>query len=399
MKQVRVPAVFMRGGTSNAVVFKASDLPADRAYWPEIFQAALGSPDPFGRQLNGMGGGISSLSKVCVIGPTSRPDADVDYTYASVGVKNDKVSIEGNCGNMSSAMGPFAVDEGFFKVTGPKATVRIHNTNTGKIIVSHFDIDDGAAAVDGDYLMPGVADYGSKVRLDFLEPGGAKTGKLLPTGNPTDILDVPGLGPIEVSIVDAANCAVFVNAAILGLKGNELPADIDAKTDVMEKVEAIRRHAGVLAGIAKTPEEIGPLATAIQAGFVSPAQDAVTLTGEQLSAADGELTGRIVSSGNVHRAMPVTRSICTAVAARITGTVVNKVVRQSDDPDADIRILHPSGIMVVASKVRFADGEWHAEFGTIFRNQRRLFEGNVCLPAAKVPNYVKFLTGLRSAAE
>jgi 2-methylaconitate cis-trans-isomerase PrpF len=173
MKQLKIPAVFMRGGTSNAIVFKEQDLPEDRALWPEIFRAAHGSPDPFGRQLNGMGGGISSLSKICVIGPPSRDDADVDYTFAQIGVRDDAVGFKGNCGNMSGAMGPFAVDEGFVNVDGPKAKIRIHNTNTQKIIVSQFDMDDGLAGVDGDYIMPGVADPGNKVRLDFLEPGGA----------------------------------------------------------------------------------------------------------------------------------------------------------------------------------------------------------------------------------
>jgi 2-methylaconitate cis-trans-isomerase PrpF len=390
MKQLKIPAAFMRGGTSKAVIFKATDLPTDRALWPEIFRAALGSPDPFGRQLNGLGGGISSLSKVCVVAPSSRADADVDYTYASIGVKNDTVSIEGNCGNMSSAIGPFAVDEGLIEVRGPKAVVRIHNTNTGKIMVAHFDLDDGAAAVDGDYLMPGVADPGSRVRLDFLDPGGAKTGKLLPTGNPVDRLDVPGLGQIDVTIVDAANVAVFVNAAVVGLQGTELPAEIDARADILQKLEAIRCHAGVLAGLASTPEKIGSMATAIQTGIVARAQDAVTLTGKTLNAADGDLSARIVSSGNVHRAMPVTRSICTAVASRIEGTVVHRVTRPPQSTESDIRILHPSGVMVVAADVAKVDGLWHAAAGTVFRNQRRLFEGNLCIPAAKLPNYAKW---------
>lgn len=390
MKQLKIPAVFMRGGTSKAVVFKAHDLPADRQFWPEIFRAALGSPDPFGRQLNGLGGGISSLSKVCVVAPSTHAGADIDYTYASVGVKNDKVSIEGNCGNMSSAIGPFAVDEGMFTVHGSKAVVRIHNTNTGKIMVSHFDIDDGMAAVDGDYLMPGVSDPGGRVRLDFLEPGGAKTGKLLPTGNSIDLLDVPGMGQIEVSIVDAANVAVFVEASAVGLTGTELPADLDARADILHKLELIRCHAGVLAGLAATPEEIGSMATAIQPGIVAPAQDALTLTGEALAAADGDLTARIVSSGNVHRALPVTRSICTAVASRIEGTVVQRVSRPAPNLKDDIRLLHPSGIMVVAADVARIDGVWHAAAGTVFRNQRRLFEGNLCIPAAKVPNYARW---------
>ena len=209
MKQLKIPAVFMRGGTSNAVVFHAKDLPRDRAQWDEIFLAAIGSPDPYGRQLDGMGGGVSSLSKVCVVGPSSRPDADIDYTFAQVQVKEAKVDYGANCGNMSSAMGPFAVDEGLVKVSGQDALVRVHNTNTKKIIWSRFPLDDGLAAVDGDLAIPGVAGTGAPVKLEFREPGGATTGKLLPTGNVADTLDVPGFGKFRVSMVDAANACVF----------------------------------------------------------------------------------------------------------------------------------------------------------------------------------------------
>src|SRR6185503_1183493 len=200
-----IPAVFMRGGTSKAIMFHARDLPQDRAAWDDIFTAAMGSPDPYGRQLDGMGGGISSLSKVCVLAPSTRDDADVDYTFAQVQIKEAAVDYRGNCGNMSSAVGPFAVDEGIVRPNGDTAIVRIFNTNTQKIIRSTFPLDDGRAATDGDLTIPGVAGTGAPVRLDFLAPGGATTGRLLPTGHAIDRLDVPGLGPIEVSMVDAAN--------------------------------------------------------------------------------------------------------------------------------------------------------------------------------------------------
>ena len=162
MRQIKIPAVFMRGGTSNAIVFKESDLPRERALRDEIFIAAIGSPDPYGRQLDGMGGGISSLSKVCVVGPPTRPDADIDYTFVQVAVKEAKVDYSGNCGNMSSAMGPFAVDEGLVKVSGPEALVRVHNTNTRKIIWARFSLDDGLSAVDGDLVIPGVENPASQ---------------------------------------------------------------------------------------------------------------------------------------------------------------------------------------------------------------------------------------------
>ena len=212
------------------------DLPRDRAQWDEIFLAAIGSPDPYGRQLDGMGGGISSLSKVCVVGPSTRPDADIDYTFAQVQVKEAKVDYSGNCGNMSSAMGPFAVDEGLVKVSGKEALVRIHNTNTKKIIHARFALDDGMAAVDGDLAIPGVAGTGAPVRLEFREPGGATTGKLLPTGNVVDTLDVPGVGKIRASLVDAANACCFLNAADLGLTGIEMPEALDASDELLDKL-------------------------------------------------------------------------------------------------------------------------------------------------------------------
>ncbi len=219
MKQIGLRAVFMRGGTSKAVMFRADDLPRDRERWAPIFLGVIGSPDANGRQLDGMGGGMSSLSKVCVIGAPTRPDADVDYTFAQVSVRSATVDYSGNCGNMSSAVGPFAVDEGLVKANGAEAVVRIHNTNTQKLIVARFAMDDGRAAADGDFALPGVAGTGAPVRLEFLEPGGAGTGRLLPTGNVIDRLDVAGLGIIEVSMIDAANPCVFVAAESLGMTG------------------------------------------------------------------------------------------------------------------------------------------------------------------------------------
>ena len=196
MPQKKLPAVFMRGGTSKAVVFHARDLPASRAEWEPIFLSVIGSPDPSMRQLNGMGGGVSSLSKVCVIGPPTHPDADVDYTFAQVLIDKARVDYNSNCGNMSSAIGPFAVDEGLVaKPRDGEAVVRIHNTNTKKIIVSRFGMDGDEAAVAGDMALDGVAGTGAPIRLEFMEPGGAKTGKLLPTGKAADMLEVQGRRP------------------------------------------------------------------------------------------------------------------------------------------------------------------------------------------------------------
>jgi len=396
MKQLRLPAVFMRGGTSNAVVFKQEDLPADRALWDEIFLAAIGSPDPNGRQLDGMGGGVSSLSKVCVVGPPTRPDADIDYTFAQVQVKEAKVDYGANCGNMSSAMGPFAVDEGLVRVSGREALVRIHNTNTQKIIHALFSIDDGLAAVDGDLAIPGVSGTGSPVKLEFRDPGGATTGKLLPTGNAVDVLDVPGIGKIRASLVDAANATVWINAKDIGLTGTELPEQLDADAAVMQKLSAIRIAGSVAMGIAADAEEAARKKSIPFIGFVSPVQDARLLSGENISANDIDLTGRVISNGQTHRALPLTVSLCMAVAARIEGSVVNEVLRKGGNAEAPIRIGMPSGILTVAATVKRGGGGWHAEQGAFYRTQRRMFEGQVLMRASRVPGLVS--AGARKVA-
>ena len=388
MKQLKIRAVFMRGGTSNAVVFHARDLPRDRAQWDEIFLAAIGSPDPYGRQLDGMGGGVSSLSKVCVIGPPTRPDADIDYTFAQVQVKEAKVEYGANCGNMSSAMGPFAVDEGLLKVAGREALVRVHNTNTKKIIWSRFPVDDGLSAVDGDLAIPGVAGTGAPVKLEFREPGGATTGKLLPTGNVADTLDVPGVGRIRVSMVDAANACVFVRAADLGIKGTELPDEIDANPELLKKLSAIRIAASVAMGVAKTPEEAARRAAVPFVGFISGPQDAKTLTGETLPASGMDLGARMMSNGQPHRALPLTCTLCMAVAARLEGSVVHEATRPAVNPEAEIRIAMPSGVLTVAASVRKLEGQWYAEQGAFYRTQRRMFEGQVLVRASGVPKLI-----------
>jgi 2-methylaconitate cis-trans-isomerase PrpF len=382
MKQLKIPAVFMRGGTSNAIVLHERYLPRERALWDEVFLAAIGSPDPYGRQLDGMGGGISSLSKVCVVGPSSRADADIDYTFAQVQVKEAKVDYSGNCGNMSSAMGPFAVDEGLVKVSGNEALVRIHNTNTKKIIHACFALDNGLAAVDGELAIPGVAGTGAPVRLEFRDPGGASTGKLLPTGNVIDILDVPGVGRIRASLVDAANACCFLDAADLGLTGTEMPDTLDTSTELLDKLSKIRIAASIAMGIGKDPADAARKKVVPFIGFVSAPQDAQSLSGSPIKGDSVDLTGRMLSNGQPHRALPLTVSLCMAVAARIEGSLVHQLTRAGSD---DIRIAMPSGILVVAATVKKENGAWHAEQGAFYRTQRRMFDGQVYVRASRVP--------------
>ncbi len=318
MSLLSLPAVFMRGGTSRAVIFHARDLP-DRGEWDPIFLAAMGSPDPNGRQLNGMGGGISSLSKVCILAPSDRADADIDYTFAQVQIRDPRVDYRSNCGNMSSAVGPFAVDEGIVRPNGDTAVVRIFNTNTRKIIRSTFPLEDGRAATDGELAIPGVAGTGAPVRLDFLAPGGATTGKLLPTGQPMDRLEVAGFGPMDVSMVDAANACVFVRARDLGLSGRELPEELERDPAVLDRLQAIRRAASIAMGITRDDAEARTVAAVPIIGFVAPPMDAPTLSGDPIAAAQVDLTARFLSNGQPHRALPLTASLCMAVAANIAG--------------------------------------------------------------------------------
>jgi len=368
-----IRAVFMRGGTSKGLILHRADLPERREDWGALFLALMGSPDPYGRQLNGMGGGVSSVSKVCVVGPPTVPGADVDYTFAQVMVDEARVDFGGNCGNMSSAIGPFAVDEGLVAADGPEARVRIHNTNTGKIIHSFFPVEAGRALVRGDLRIPGVAGSGAPVRLEFLDPGGASTGRLLPTGQAAQWLDVPGRGRVRVSMVDAANACVFVDPRSVGLTGIEMPAELSARPDVLGMLNDIRIQASMAMGIAATAEEARARRMIPFVGMVSPPQDAVMLSGEAIRAGDVDLTVRMISSGQPHQALQLTASLCIAVAARIDGTVASEAARR--DGGGELRIGMPSGILTVGATVRREASGWVAEHGYFFRTARRLFDG------------------------
>jgi 2-methylaconitate cis-trans-isomerase PrpF len=378
MPQKKLPAVFMRGGTSKAIVFHARDLPKSRAEWEPIFLSVIGSPDPNMRQLNGMGGGVSSLSKVCVIGPPTHPDADVDYTFAQVLIDKARVDYNSNCGNMSSAIGPFAVDEGLVPPPrGGEAVVRIHNTNTKKIIVSRFGMDGEEAAVAGDMTLDGVAGTGAPIRLEFMEPGGAKTGKLLPTGKPTDMLEVEGLGRVAVSMIDAANPCVFVPAEAIGATATERPTEIEGNAPLMAKLEAVRRAASVAMGITPELDKAGNLSVPL-IGFVAPPVAMSVLSGRKLVPGDMDIAVRMMSNGQAHRATPLTGALCLAVATRVPGSIPNEMARRLADGSSQIRIGHASGVIVVDARISQAKpGQPHAEYAAVYRTARRLFDGRV----------------------
>ena len=381
MKQLRIPAAFMRGGTSKGIMFLERDLPGDRALWDRVFAAALGSPDPNGRQLDGMGGGLSSLSKVCVIGPSTHSNADVDYTFAQVDIRTGAADYSGNCGNMSSAVGPFAVDEGLVTANGPEAVVRIHNTNTHKIIVPRFTLEDGSSAVDGDFVLPGVAGTAATVRLDFVDPGGSGTGKLLPTGYPLDQLEIPG-ACIPASMIDAANPCVFVTADWLGISGTELPDELEANSSLLGRLEAVRIAASLRMAIAKTPEEAVRKASIPKVAMVTPPAEARTISGELAAADSADVTVRMILMGQPHRAVPLTGALCLAVAARIEGSLVHRVARRPAHSDEPVRIAQPSGLTVVGAAVERQGNSWQVNKATVYRTARRLMDGAVYIRAS-----------------
>ncbi|MCU1489272.1 MAG: PrpF family protein [Acidimicrobiaceae bacterium] len=378
MRQRSLPAVFMRGGTSKGLMFHASDLPSSQAKWPPLLTAAMGSPDPYGRQLDGMGGGISSLSKACVVAPSQRADADVDYTFVQVLIREGRLDLASNCGNMSSAVGPFAVDEGLVRVRGDSATLRIFNTNTSKVINATFPIEETGARYDGALAIPGVAGSGAPIRLDFVEPGGATTGSLLPTGQVCDRLEVTRAGGIEVSLVDAGNATVFVRAIDVGLTGLELPDELDARPDVLALLEDIRRQAAVRMGIAAEVSSV-PFVC-----IVRTSADAATLSGQVIPEASVDLISRAISNGQPHRALPLTVSLCTAVAAKLAGSIVSDAV-SSTASHRDLSIGMPSGVLRVDADVAWEKGQWVAKVGSFYRTARRLFDGRVWIPGQERP--------------
>lgn len=372
-----IHAVYMRGGTSRALIFRQSDLPASREDWSPIFLAAMGTPDPNGRQLDGMGGGISSLSKVCVVGPPSRPDADVDYTFAQIGVDRATVDYGGNCGNMSSAIGPFAVDEGLVRVLadGPY-TVRIHNTNTRKLIHAHFDCCRGVTRVDGPLQIDGVAGSGAPIRLEFLDLAGARTGRLLPSGLPQDRLTLFDGRSIVSSLVDAANPCVFVDAAALGLTGTEAPEQIGADAALMAQLESLRRQGAVRMGLAGDEAAAAASRSVPFVGMVARAAGWRTPGGRKFGDGDADIAVRMLSSGDPHKAIPITSALCVAVACRTAGTLPAMLCSGHSGP---LRIGHPSGtVMVQAEEDAVTGAVRHA---SVYRTARRLFQGEVLYPA------------------
>lgn len=368
-KQKSIPASYYRGGTSRAIMFLSSDLPSAREQWPDIFRAALGSPDPHGRQLDGMGGGISSLSKICVVGPPTHPRADVDYTFAAVGVRDNEVDFSSNCGNMTSAVGPFAIDSGLVKCPRGRSevTVRIHNTNTHKLIHATFPVDDSEAVAEGDFAIDGVADTSAKISLSFIEPAGSKTGKLLPTGRVVDRFD-----KVSATCIDVGNPCVFVSAEHLDIDGTMLPDAMDTHPTLLTRLDSVRRQAGVAMGLCDAPSRC-PGSIPKIAVVSSPAPHKL-LSGDMLGEDSADVVARAVSVGQPHRAVPITVAMALAAASKLDGSVV-QMCCANKPVDADgVTIGHASGRILVSAEY---DDKGGIKSATLFRTARRLFEGRV----------------------
>ncbi|VUC24329.1 unnamed protein product [Clonostachys rosea] len=355
-------ASYYRGGTSRAIMIQVKDLPTDKSQWDPIFLGAIGSPDPYGRQLDGLGGGISSLSKICVVGPSIHPDADVDYTFVSLGIKNTHVDYSSNCGNMTAAVGPFAVDSGLLQVTegeGETTTVRIHNTNTKKIIHARFPMADGEAASSGDLAIDGVAGTAAPIELQFIDPAGSRTGKLLPTGNAIDVFD-----GVRTTCIDAGNPCCFVQASELDVDGSLTPQQIDDHLDLKDRLESIRAQAAVKMGLADSPSSVPGSVPKI----------AIVSRPDASAAEDVNLVARAMSVGQPHKAIPVTVALALAAGAKTPGTTVSECVLQSDGDGSAMVVQHASGTLTVDADF---DESGELRSANVYRTARRLMEGKV----------------------
>ena len=378
-------AVFMRGGTSKAVFFKKGELPSDPVLRDKVILAVFGSPDI--RQIDGMGGSDITTSKVAIISPSDRPDADVEYLFGQVQLKTDAVVWNVNCGNISSAVGPFAIDEGMVPVTEPYTTVRVHNVNNDQILLETVEVRDGMAAVEGDFAIDGVPGTGSRIDLDFKFTAGAKTGNILPTGNPVDMIDVEGIGTIPVSTVDMANIICFVKAEDLGATASESTPEIRQNAELLEKLEKVRSTMAVKLGFCK-PGENATLLSPLNPGinFVGPPQNYTDYaTGKQILAANMDFCARGMFNQMPTDSFGGTSTFCTVVASLIDGTVVNQVRRKNELEPGSTSFGHARGINKVGCKVhKDENGNYVVDSAIYPRTARRIMDGLVYVKKSRI---------------
>lgn len=368
--------VFMRGGTSKGCMFLERDLPA-REEWDDIFVQVMGSPDP--KQIDGMGGCVSSNNKIVVVRKSTLPGVDVDYLVGQSIVGKAQIDYKSNCGNMTAAAAPYAVEMGLVEnLTEPVTTVHMFNLNTDKYIDVTVPVKNGQFDNEGTCAIAGVDGTAGELKVNFLEPAGAKTGKLFPTGKAKETLELPD-GSIEATILDVSNPIVLVRAEDLGLTGTELPAQVDADRAVSAKLEAIRGAACVKMGFARDLADATEHSPAVpKVGFVSASQDYTDISGKQVSGEDMDICARVISVFKCHKACPLTAAAAISVAAAVPGTVVYELVKQTEA--GRVRIGHPSGVMTMFPYVE--DGtkpldEIRVTGVAVQRTARRIMDGIV----------------------
>lgn len=366
--------VIHRGGTSKGIFIKENELPKEPEARNRVIRAIFGTPDR--REIDGLGGADVLTSKLAIIGPSTRPDADVDYTFAQVSFDTELVDYGGNCGNISAGVGPFAIDEGMVTVTEPITRVRIHQVNTDCILIADIPVKDGKACAMGDCRIDGVPGTGAKIMLDFNDTAGSTTGKLLPTGNPVDTVHVEGYGDFEASIVDAGNVLVFIEATSLGLKGTETCAEIEADKALTDKIEAIRATCTVKIGMAATVQEATEKSAYVPffAIVSKPADYTVAIDGHQVKAEDVDIVSRLSFMLHMHKTYPGTGTVCTGAAARIPGTLVYRQLSEEAKKRNILRIGHPGGVIEVDAIARDPQG-LSFERLAYERTARRIMEG------------------------
>ena len=337
--------VYMRGGTSKGCMFHREDLPADEGEWNRIFLQVMGCPDP--KQIDGMGGTVSSNNKIVIVWKSDVPGVDVEYLVGQVIVGKEQIDFKSNCGNMTAAVGPYAVEEGMVPVTEPITTVHLLNRNTEKLIDVTVPCRDGAFMQDGDCHIAGVDGTAAELRVNFLNPAGAKTGKLLPTGRTLDVLDIPGHGPIEATILDVSNPMVLVRAADIGLTGTELPEEINNNKAACDLLEKIRGTGACLMGFAKDLQDATANSPAVpKVGFFTSPADFDDIEGGHANAEDMDICARVISVFKCHKACPLTSASAISVAAQLEGSIIRRTLGVVGDGNC-VRIGHPSGVMTM----------------------------------------------------
>lgn len=389
-KQLQIPATYMRGGTSKGVFFKLEDLP-EPARVPGAFRDALlmrviGSPDPYGKHTDGMGGATSSTSKCVIISKSTQPDHDVDYLYGQVAIEHAFVDWSGNCGNLTTAVGPFAINEGLVEPSRiPRdgtCVVRVWQANIQKTILVHVPMQDGEVQALGDFELDGVTFPAAEIVLEFIDPAEGDEGEggsMFPTGHVIEDLEVPGVGTFKASMITAGIPTIFIDASALGYTGSELQGAINTDDAALARFEAIRTAGALKMGIIKTPEEIATRQHSPKIAFVAPAASYVASSGKTIAADDIDLRVRALSMGKLHHAMMGTASVAIATAASVPGTVVN--LAAGGGQREAIRFGHPSGTLRVGADVAEVDGQWVVTKAVMSRSARILMKGEVYVPA------------------